>query len=404
MSDTTTEETDSTTSALNANSITIAAVARKATRIALSELLEEIEVPSDDIFEILVDSMSCNVAANEVVINQRDFIEDLTTEQLSRLFAAVGKLPNLSRLSIQFLLQPGEPVAIPIAALTEALSLSAHSLAYLEVAWVHLEGNNADFVELLHILKSKCRSLVEVKFRNLCFTPNDGDYLETLLAAFSKLPKIRELFLLDANRIINEWNMRDQGGQLALESLCRSLSLKTLCLMVPLSEAQVSSIAVILANNNTLEHLALFRCNVSNQGCTALAGMLRQNTKLQILRLDDNQIGNPGCIGLAQALHTNRTLRILDLKGNNKICRIGYTALCKMLEFENYAIMGLDSDASDELGARIGFFIELNEQARNVFLFHCNNRALFVGCLHTFGDQLDILYYYLKANPAMCQM
>lgn len=402
MNDTTEDITESTLVSDAVYVACITLIAAKAEEITLSELLGATELSNDDALEVLVAALSRNVTTTSFVIDQRDFIEDLSTEQLTRLMAGIGNLPCLTRLSVQFLLQPGEPLIMPIASLVEALSRSAHSLAYLEIAWVFLEGSSNDFLELLHVLKSQCHCLVEVKFRNLCFNPNNGNYLENLLIALSELPKMEEVFLLDANRIIHDYKMSDQGGQLALQNLCQSSSLKTLCLMVPLSETQISSIAINLVGNNMLEHLALFRCNVSNQGCTALAAMLLKNTKLQILRLDDNQIGDSGCLNLAESLHTNRTLRILDLKGNSMIHRKGYAALCQMLEFENYAIMGLDSDASDEFSARIGFFIELNEQARRVFLCHSNNRALFINCLHSFGNQLDFLFYYLKANPAMC--
>ena len=110
-----------------------------------------------------------------------------------------------------------------------------------------------------------------------------------------------------------------------------------------------------------------------------------------------------------------------------------------MLECENYAIMGLDADATvasttaaitttttnatsddessleeneggaggrdcKELGARITLYTQLNEQARKVFLRHASNRSLYVGCLYTFRDDLDFLYYFLGANPAMFQV
>jgi len=390
-------------SKIDANAMSL--LAEQVDRINFSDLLDDSTLCTEDILNIILASLSRNTVAHEVTLNSRPFLEDLiATERLETFMTAVGALPNLTRLFVQFSLQPGDLFAFPTSALTKALAACGHRLEYLEVAWVHLSGTHEDFEELRQMLQNQCTGLVEVKFRNLCFSRHNDRCMETILASLAKLPKLKELFLLDANRILHGWTMSHIGGTRALRQLCQSTSLKTLCVMLPLSEVQIAAIAERLSNNSTLEHLALFRCTISDLGCSALADMLRINTKLQILRLDDNLIGDTGCIDLAKALHTNKTLRILDIKGNKRISETGFASLSRMLEFENYAIMGLDSDASNDVGAQIDFFIELNEQARKVFLSHCDNRDVFVVCLHSFENHLNALFYYLRANPTMCQL
>jgi hypothetical protein len=371
-------------------------------RASLSECLEETELSAVAFLPGLIDALSHNTTVKEFVLDHRGFVEELSRENLLELMHSVGSLPCLENLSIQFLGQPGDPLAIPVDALTTALRASASRLLYLEVTWARLEGNSTCFQDLFQVLQHQCHSLTVVKLRNLGLDPSE-DMLEQLLASVSYLPNMEELFLLDAHRILNDQKMSETIGSTALQRLCRLDSLKTLCLMFPLSEHQVTEIACSLADKHaTLERLALFRCNVSSRGCVALAGMLHTNDTLQILRLDDNVIDDEGCLALAHALLHNSSLRILDLKGNDTIGNQGYEALCHVLQHDNFSIMALETDSPAEQKDRIGFYLRLNEHARKSFLRSIHHRQLFVGCLSTFKDDLDILYYYVQANPSIC--
>ena len=416
----------------------IECLAEQSVRWALSDILrkELNEGSHHDILEALLSGLRRNILVAEIVLDRHDFVRALTEEQLAKLFNEIGSLHGLTKLSLEFLQQPGSPICIPIISFASALGAANQCnstlLQSLEVTGVHLQGSPQDFQHFLRVLQTKCDALLEVKFRNLTLDRDDHQF-EKFLAALSDLPNIQEIFFLDANRIVHDWTMSDPSGQVALERLCQTPSLKTLCFMFPLGEEQIISMAKVLEDNTTLERLALFRCSINNNGCTALANMLERNSTLQILRLDDNCIGDIGATNLAHALCSNKSLRILDLKGNSDIHQCGYQALCHMLEYENFALMGLDTDAQttttrncvdssaasttstssslcltdneyDEVGNRIGFYVHLNEQARKVFLRHANNRDLFLGCFFTFRDDLDFLYYYLGANPAMCQV
>ncbi|CAB9514529.1 leucine Rich Repeat [Seminavis robusta] len=399
-----------------------------------------------DVFENLPILLSPSI--QEIIVDRRDFIESLSEDQLMQVMIWISRLPFLERLSLSFVQQPGEPLPLTMTALSTVLLHRQQPLQYLEVAWVCLQGTEPEWHELLHVLSTRY-SLKEVKFRNLCLNPDHQQpqssisassqeesvsvfepQLHDLLHVLAHLPSLEEVFVLDAHRIIHDWRMPDPNT--ALPQLASSTSLQTLCLMIPLSRPQVQQLARTMTTcHHFLERLALFRCQVNDEGCGQLAHMLHYNTRLQILRLDDNRISTRGCVALANALRVNTTLRILDLKGNAGIERAGYQALCDTLEFDNFGLMGLemeppqqqqDNDDDDDIMVatarsetntcsstgqiqdKIRLFLKLNEQARRVFLRHVNHRALFVDCLHHFREEPDFLFYYLQANPVVCQV
>ncbi|XP_048018280.1 NACHT, LRR and PYD domains-containing protein 12-like [Megalobrama amblycephala] len=162
--------------------------------------------------------------------------------------------------------------------------------------------------------------------------------------------KLEKLTLLDCN-ITTE-------GCAALASALRSNShLKELSL----SQNKVGDKGLTLLSDGLkdphckLEKLPLWDCNITDEGCAALASALRSNSHLRDLNLSKNKIGGPGltllsdglkdpqckleklwlsycditsegCAALASALRSNSHLRDLNLSGN-KIGGPGLTLL-----------------------------------------------------------------------------
>eukprot|EP01062_Namystynia_karyoxenos_P054655 TRINITY_DN450_c0_g3_i1.p1 TRINITY_DN450_c0_g3~~TRINITY_DN450_c0_g3_i1.p1 ORF type:complete len:791 (+),score=322.18 TRINITY_DN450_c0_g3_i1:96-2468(+) len=77
-------------------------------------------------------------------------------------------------------------------------------------------------------------------------------------------------------------------------------------------------LAAAVKENGSLSHLALCKCEISDDGAVAIGDALDGQTTLTKVELTDNHMGDRGTIALANALRKNRTLRALDL-GNNKL-------------------------------------------------------------------------------------
>ena len=72
-----------------------------------------------------------------------------------------------------------------------------------------------------------------------------------------------------------------------------------------------------IANNNTLEHLSLYRNKIGIEGAKRLADALKVNNTLKSMGLHSNEIGAEGAKHIADALMENETLEEIDLDSNN---------------------------------------------------------------------------------------
>jgi hypothetical protein len=197
----------------------------------------------------------------------------------------------------------------------------------------------------------------------------------------------------------------DQGCKVIAAALPTNTTLKALTLAEStISDAACVDIANALALNTNLIRLNLSDNKISDTGCQALARALESNTTLERLTLFGNKVGNIGVQALAGALQGgNSTLRQLNLAGNERI--IGekpYDALAAMLH-ENMTLEGLWVPPADD-ESKIKFYLKLNRVGRRDLLRNANQVRLWANAFSSCADDLNCLFYLLRANPAVCDV
>ncbi|XP_073670421.1 ribonuclease inhibitor-like isoform X2 [Paramisgurnus dabryanus] len=169
-----------------------------------------------------------------------------------------------------------------------------------------------------------------------------------------------------------------------------------------LRDSEVKLLSDGLKNPNCkLEKLRLRCCDVTDDGCAALASALRSNTHLRDLDLSENYnlsdsavkllsdgLKNPnckleklrlwgcgvtdeGCAALASALRSNTHLRDLDLSENRQLRDSGVKRLCDVLKNPNCKLetLGLsDCDVTDEGFAALASALISNSHLRHLDL------------------------------------
>nr|XP_055060313.1 NACHT, LRR and PYD domains-containing protein 12-like isoform X2 [Misgurnus anguillicaudatus] len=152
--------------------------------------------------------------------------------------------------------------------------------------------------------------------------------------------------------------------------------------------------------NCKLEKLKLWRCDVTDEGCAALASALTSNSHLRHLDLSNNKLSdsgvklisdvlkNPnckleklklwrcditdeGCAALASALTSNTHLRDLNLSYNNKLSDSGVKLICDVLKNPNCKLEKLKlyyCDVTDEGCAALASALTSNSHLRDLDL------------------------------------
>ena len=78
-----------------------------------------------------------------------------------------------------------------------------------------------------------------------------------------------------------------------------------------------TTLAEMLKENRTIQHLNVSANSIGQEGATALAEVLKENRMLQHLDVSWNFVGQGGATALAEVLKENRTLQHLDVSRNS---------------------------------------------------------------------------------------
>ena len=134
-----------------------------------------------------------------------------------------------------------------------------------------------------------------------------------------------------------------------------------------ITDRGATTLAEMLKENRTLQHMNVSNNSIGVGGVTALAEMLKENRTLQHMNVSSNSIGDGGATALVEMLKENRTLQQLDVS-NNSIGDGGATALAEMLK-ENRTLQQLyisDNSIGDGGATALAEILKVNGTLKQV--------------------------------------
>lgn len=342
----------------------------------------------------------------------------------SSLMEAVGNMKTLIHLQVK---QQEENTAIPVEWMACLLENAGHRLERLELSNARFQGSldaYGRFVESIKTLTSlKSCAFDGVALLDSDLSPycNKLDPSDAVVGALVQLPKLVDV-VLDSPILAN---MRLQSSSVLSESNCFQ-QIESLKLALPanaLGTMKVLSVAVLRSHQLRSLEIQMIKQDIEEETIQTLmmelAVAIGSNTNIQTFKLVGDPLSSsvidPFLVQLALELSRNpgSRLRTLYVTSGASSCRpcVG-TALMDMLQF-NYTledvkvfchyqvnegqIQTLDATKRTE----IDFFLSLNRGGRKRLLQEDKTRRQWWDTLSE--QNPDALYYYLRANPWLCQ-
>jgi Ran GTPase-activating protein (RanGAP) involved in mRNA processing and transport len=163
-------------------------------------------------------------------------------------------------------------------------------------------------------------------------------------------------------------------------------------------------LAESLTANNTLERLNIADNKLGDISLACLLPALRGvDSSLKVLNLQGNHIGTKGATELAAALRHHQRLEKINLAGNHAIGNQAYQELELCLQ-HNYTIKHLWLPTTTMLlsGSMISCYLKLNKLDRKQLMGeHFHNSDLWAQAILGCADDLECVYYLVRANPAV---
>jgi len=384
--------------------------------------------PSLSVFELLLDasaditklttavqSKSCAVEEIHVDIYEsfsNRWNEEEEEESVTGLFTALGQVPRLSKITFYGLRI--FPYKFPIAMVERTLAGAVAHLHEFQLVGVCLVGNRRQWTDFSNTLMKGHATLKSFTLDNCCLRDeSSGPTLDEAI--------IQVLVQMSLKRIVIRATDSRMWGTLRSASvgrLCGSTTLVSLDLHVFVHDPRGSTTTTALAematflmqasNTSRLTSLSVSGSLAGPKGANTIAQVISTNTRLKSLELhlrsrtedDDDAI-----IQLSRALAKNKTLTKFQLHGatNTLGSRNARRAYLEMLQ-TNFTLQKTVMVFHPEfLQPHSEYYAKLNRMGRGRLLENNSaGRVEWVDMLIKVKDDLDCLYYFLKARPILC--
>lgn len=351
----------------------------------------------------------------------------VTDADLIAIFEALGDLPNLQKLRVDFV---GRPLRLPAEALTIILQ-RATLLRQLVLEEVRLAGSMEELEAVSEALRS--HPSLEIVDLHGCYPADISQTtLDPLVSALAEVRTLTEVLLrntrIASNRrvtnpnnnnfnlipqnIMNNNNNNDEEEEdtsinrnwegTSLTALCQSTSLRVLTLrdMAEVRDQHLELMANSLQSNDTLRELTVCSSNLGERSGRAMGQVLRVNRHLQKLEIQLNS--GEHAIPITEVLQGNCSLKRLDLYFNGCISPRIREAFTEMLR-RNYVLLDLNGSVwRGQSNSEIDFYLRLNRAGRGDLLTEHASRARWVDTMISQKDDLSIVFSLLSMNPSVC--
>jgi len=380
-----------------------------------------------------VAALRSNVTVKHVCFSGT-FVRELQDEQWRLMLQSIGQLQTLEELQIWC-------STIPTAVFAETIR-HAQTLQKVYFFRVGLDGSQAEFDALAAAIQRHPR-LRDVRIGGFHITndheqnanrqqPPEDIRLDGVVQALAQAPGLEVVSLQ-----LSSAQQRVPVGNDAVRQLMKSKTITDLYLSrLGLGEDHLTVISQGLAVNETLRVLDLFGNNIENHhviamanalalnnsveilvlpcpaddlsvaSCAAISEALKKNQKLTTLNLPRSNLTDEGISHLAQGLTVNKTLKKVEVGVSKTVGDTGIHALMDMLE-HNYELERLVvSSANQSIKEKTEYYMRLNEVGRGNLLNASGkaaSREQWVEMLISVIEDLDCLFYFINANPTLCQ-
>lgn len=363
---------------------------------------------SSDITGMTMAVQSLSAAVKEIRV---DIYNSFTTrweeEAVPNLFSALGRVPKL--LKIEFYGLRIFPYKMPIAMAERALSNAIHLEEFCLVGLNLSSAQPTNFSIFSETLR-RHPSLKTFVLDNCSLDDEvNGPALdEAIVRILVQIPTLEKVVLR-----ATEGRMWARLSIASIGLLCSSAALISLELTVfcDEDEAVMTEMAKSLTaakNYSKLTELSISGCLGGLVGAKALSNMLSLNTRLKSLEVhlrSQSEDDEAGIIEISRALVRSKTLTKFELHGstNDSGSRDVRKAYLQMLQ-RNYSLT-----ASTLLFHRTfllpdsQYYAKINSVGRGRLLGNINaSRDEWVNILVDVKNDLDGLYYFLRAQPSLC--
>ncbi|CAB9524595.1 expressed unknown protein [Seminavis robusta] len=377
---------------------------------------------------------------------------------IRKLLIAVATLPNLVEVCWETTNSRQVHLDIPASFIAYVLSFAPHKLQRLYVSNLRVTGTLDEFKNLGVALK-KCKtlnyvSIVELRLPELFALDDDEEEINTnanvipvddpnatrtnlilaqLLNDFAELPNLRDFGLRSKS-----WQSLGRLDVTSMTRLLQNPKVKNMVLDY-FSIDEAASAILARARSGMTETFETIEMSVCCHGAfsasvtRSISAALEENVPLQELRFNMDDCDESVLDGqepeeiaifldaLSRALRTNTTLRKFDFLGPEEQSRDLLPSQSKRLWKQfveametNTSLRRFDVDTiigeGEELQAKLEYYVKLNSNGRGRFVRarHADNKTEVLGKrdwvehLGKCSKDLDCLFYFLCANPTLC--
>lgn len=347
-------------------------------------------------WNVLLEALQQNRTVRSVRIHGF-FMEKLTPTHQKLFWEAIGSLPNLKELYINYFLDFWLTEDALSSVLSRACKLTKLSIHDSKIS---CRGNERELVSLENHI-----SLATVHFSQL-YVSCEQSTLDSIIKSTASAPNLRKVIIRMAQQ------QRHLLSNKSLEELVRkrltTLELRKIVLdtdnleylMRQLQQRQNSEEQTVLLSS-TLKELVL-ECGetLPQKACAAVGSMLQNNHTLERLELWGGRIDESGLLCIAENLKCNRRLRVFHMSHEN-ITKRGRDALVEMLRYNVFleSIVLRTFQEADFLQT-VNFFLKMNTTQIRRLLLNVNvNQEQIFDKLVIHSKNLDYLFHLLQRNP-----
>ena len=362
---------------------------------------------SSDVTGMTVAVQSLSAAVKEIRV---DIYNSFTTrweeEVVPNLFSALGRVPNL--LKIEFYGLRIFPYKMPIAMAERVLSNATHLEDFCLVGLNLSSGQPTNFSTFSETLRRHL-SLKTFVLDNCSLDEVNGPTLdEAIVRTLVQIPTLEKVVLR-----ATEGRMWARLSIASIGLLCSSTALMSLELTVFCDEdeaivTEMAKALIAAKNYSKLIELSISGCLGGFVGAKALSDMLSLNTRLKSLKVhlrSRSEDDEAGIIEISRALIRNKTLSKFELHcaTNDSGSRDARKAYLQMLQ-HNYSLTESTLLFHRKfLLPESKYYAKINSVGRGHLLGDINaSRDEWVDVLVNVKNDLDGLYYFLRAQPSLC--
>lgn len=334
------------------------------------------------------------IASNNTVRSARIhgfFVEKLPAMYQQKLWEAIGNLPQLEELHLNYFLDFQLTTEVISYVLNRAKTLNTLSIHDSEISGKYIKLCLKDHTALRGIYISQL------------YLSDEVDSLDPLIQAFASAPNLLKLNVRMAHRqrhllSIDTIDLLSTKGFQELE--LRKIVLNNdgvIKLTKSLRQQQHGKIISISLRELVVE----CETHLHEEICAAVGDMLENNQTLERLELWSKSIDENGVRLIAEKLKRNRKLRAIMMTHGN-ISRRSQEALVSMLK-QNLFLehMRIESCDNEELLATIEFYLKLNSTCLRRLMLNINaSREQIFDKLVVHSKNLNYTFHVLRGNPS----